>query len=88
MGINGRSDVITALQNLGLVSFRPRWGLTAVLTSFEPSLWCADTLFPSPMGINGRSDMESLVLGTEHMIMFPSPMGINGRSDAPAIRWD
>jgi len=36
--------------------FRPRWGLTAVLTVEEELVEQRSIWFPSPMGINGRSD--------------------------------
>jgi len=37
-------------------------------------------MFPSPMGINGRSDNIFFAVALEEYL-FPSPMGINGRSD-------
>jgi len=57
MGINGRSDLIVDYYNkVNLFCFRPRWGLTAVLTQVTFEFASEDYVFPSPMGINGRSD--------------------------------
>jgi len=58
MGINGRSDHRYTEVSLSVgFGFRPRWGLTAVLTLILVSCNPVRIPFPSPMGINGRSDL-------------------------------
>ena len=58
----GFTAVLTEQSDVGKTatfSFHPPWGFTAVLTVYVDSFNEVPELFPSPMGIHGRSDKDS-----------------------------